>query len=179
MREVPLEKENHVKQIAVLLASCCLTLLSALAQEPGRDAASLELGEGKVTIDYGTPKLSGRNLDEMIKPGVPWRMGMNAATTLENSAALDFKGKILPPGKYTLFARADEKRNWFLLITNEGNPMRLDPASIVIEVPLRFSRDETSVEVLKILLERAGGEYPFRLRVAWGNYRLHTSFKAA
>src|SRR2546425_10522430 len=110
--------ENHVKQIAVLLASCCLTLLSALAHEPGRDTTFLELSGGKVTIDYGTPKLSGRNLDEMIRPGVPWRLGMNAATTLENSVALDFKGKILRPGKYTLFARADEKRNWFLLITN-------------------------------------------------------------
>jgi hypothetical protein len=106
-------------------------------------------------------------------------MGMNAATTLETSVALDFKGKVLPAGKYTLFARADEKRNWSLLITKDGNPMRLDPASIILEAPLRFAKEETSVEVLKISLENSGGEYPYRLRVAWGNYRLHTSFKEA
>ncbi len=166
-----------MKRIAMFLVICSLALLFSLAQ-PGRDAAYLELGGGKVSIDYGTPKLQGRNLDEMIKPGVPWRMGMDAATTLENSVALDFKGKVLQPGKYTLFARADEKRNWVLLITKGGNPMGLDPASILLEVPLRFAKDDNSVEILKISLEESGGEYPFRLRVAWGNYRLHTSFKA-
>src|SRR2546428_8255639 len=93
--------ENHVKQIAVLLASCCLTLLSALAHEPGRDTTFLELSGGKVTIDYGTPKLSGRNLDEMIRPGVPWRLGMKRPTTFEKFVGLAFNGKNFRPGQST------------------------------------------------------------------------------
>ena len=79
---------------------------------------SVDLGKGKVTIDYGTPKLGARNLDEMIKPGVAWLMAMNNPTTLETTVALDFAGKKLAPGKYAIFARPDEQRNWTLLVSS-------------------------------------------------------------
>ena len=55
---------------------------AASAHDPGEEETSVALGKGKVTIHYGTPKLAGRNLDEMIKPGLPWFMGMNNPTTL-------------------------------------------------------------------------------------------------
>ncbi len=75
--------------LVVLLAS---GLASASSHEPGRDEATVDLGKGKVTINYGTPKLGGRNLDEMIKPGTPWRLGMNDPTSLETTVPLDFGG---------------------------------------------------------------------------------------
>jgi hypothetical protein len=42
------------------------TETAASAHGPGEDETSVVLGKGKVTIHYGTPKLAGRNLDEMI-----------------------------------------------------------------------------------------------------------------
>jgi DUF2911 family protein len=146
------------------------------SHDPGEDATTIDLGKGKVTIHYGTPKLAGRNLDEMIKPGVAWFMGMNNPTTLETTVALDFGGKALQPGKYAIFARADEQRNWSLLISS-AIKRPLDPATVVLEAPLKFAKDGAPQELLKIKLEKAGDGAA--LLVAWGNYRLQGSFKTA
>src|SRR4029453_15822556 len=88
------------------------------AHDPGEDEASVALGKGKGTINYGTTKRAGRTLTEMIKPGLPWFMGMNNPTTLETTVALDFNGKTLQPGKYAIFSRSDEQRNWTLLVSS-------------------------------------------------------------
>lgn len=152
------------------------TMSMAVAHEHVRDTATVELGKGKVTIEYGTPKLKGRNLDDMVKPGLAWRMGMDDPTTLQTSVTLDFGGKKLVPGKYILFARSDEKKNWMLLISNGTTP-RFDPATVAAEVPLHFMTDKASVEILKITLDKGGDGAS--LTIAWGNYRLHSVFKLA
>jgi hypothetical protein len=146
------------------------------AHGPGEDETSIALGKGKVTIQYGTPKLGSRNLDEMIKPGLPWFMGMNKPTTLETTVALDFNGKRLEPGKYAIFSRADEMKNWTLLVSSAvARPLKLE--TVVLEAPLQFTRDAASQDMLKITLEKAGEGAS--LVVAWGAYRLQGAFKAA
>jgi len=149
---------------------------AASAHGPGEDETSVAIGSGKVTIHYGTPKLAGRNLDDMIKPGVAWFMGMNNPTTFETSVALDFDGRKLQPGKYAIFARPDEQRNWTLLVSSAiERPLKQD--KVVLEAPLRFSKDSAAQDVLKITLEKAGEGAA--LVVAWGSYRLQGAFKAA
>jgi len=149
---------------------------TSTAHDPGEEDTSVALGNGKVTIHYGTPKLAGRNLDEMIKPGVAWFMGMNNPTTLETSVALDFGGKKLAPGKYAIFARADEQRNWTFLVSS-AIKRPLDPSTVVLEAPLKFAKDGAPQELLKITLEKSGDGAS--MVVAWGAYRLTGSFKAA
>ena len=146
------------------------------AHGPGEDETSIALGNGKVTIHYGTPKLAGRNLDEMIKPGLAWFMGMNNPTTLETSVALDFNGKKLQPGKYAIFSRPDEQRNWTLLVSS-AITRPLKPETVVLDAPLQFAKDGASQDLLKITLEKAGDGAS--LVVAWGTYRLKGAFKAA
>jgi len=162
-----------MKRASVIVSICFITA-GLMAHEHTRDSASLDLGKGKVKIEYGTPKLKGRNIDEMIKPGSTWRLGMDDPTTLETSVALDFAGKKLGPGKYTLFARPDEKKNWNLLISTGAKP---DPASVVVETPLHFMKENKPIDTLKITLEKSGSDAS--LLIAWGTYRLHGSFKAA
>jgi hypothetical protein len=146
------------------------------AHDPGEATTSVELGKGKVTIHHGTPKLGARNLEEMIKPGVAWFMGMNNPTTLETTVALDFGGKKLEPGKYAIFARANEQRNWTLLVSS-AIERQLKPSTVVLEAPLSFAKDGDPQDLLKITLDKAGGGAS--LVVAWGTYRLRGSFKAA
>ncbi len=166
-----------MKRVSIALLTCCLALSLAFAHTHVRDKATVQLGNGKVTIDYGTPKLNGRNLDDLIKPGMAWRMGMDEQTTLETSIALHFgENKKLPTGKYTLFARPDEKKNWTLLITNATAP-RFSPETLVLEVPLHLMKDDKPEELLKITLDKAGESVS--LLVAWGTLRLHGVFKAA
>lgn len=156
---------------------CCLTCVTFLAaHEPGEDTTAIDLGSGKVTIHYGTPKLAGRHIDDMIKPGMAWRMGMNDPTTLDTSVDLSFGGKKLAAGKYSLFARLDANGGWTLLVSNQITA-RLDPASVVAEVPLQVNKDDNPQDVLKISLEKKGDAGS--LTVAWGTYRLRGSFEAA
>jgi hypothetical protein len=149
---------------------------AATAHDPGEDSTSVELGKGKVTIHYGTPTLGKRNLDEMIKPGLAWFMGMNTPTTLETTVALDFNGKKLAPGKYAIFARPDEQRNWTLLVSS-AIERPLNPSTVVLEAPLRFAKDGAPQDLLKITLEKAGDGAS--MTVAWGTYRLQAAFKPA
>ncbi len=149
---------------------------ASLAHDPGEAETSIQLGKGKVTIHYGTPRLGKRNLDDMIKPGSAWFMGMNDPTTLETSVALDFNGKRLKPGKYAIFARADEQRNWTLLVSS-AIERPLNPSTVVLEAPLQFRKDDASEDLLKITLDKASGGAS--LSVAWGSYRLLGSFNPA
>jgi hypothetical protein len=149
---------------------------AATSHDPGDGMSSIDLGKGKVTVNYGTPKLGGRNLDEMIKPGVAWFMGMNNPTTLETTVALEFGGKKLAPGKYAIFARPDEQRNWTLLVSS-AIERPLKPETVVLEAPLKFAKDGSPQDLLKISLEKAGDGAS--MVVAWGTYRLQGSFKAA
>ena len=155
---------------------CLLAGVVLLAQEPGRASSSIELRGGKVEVQYGTPRLGERNLDEMIKPGLAWRMGMNNPTTLETTVALDFGGKKLSAGKYSLFARSDENRNWTLIASSAVKSM-LDPATVVLETPLQFKKAGDSEDLLNITLSKSGDTAS--LLVSWGTYRLQSSFKAA
>ena len=165
---------TNARAACAVLSSLILSLALAAAQahEPGRDHAVVDLGKAKVTIAYGTPTLGKRNLDEMIKPGTPWRLGMNDPTTLETTGALDFGGKKLPAGKYTLFARPDANQKWVLLVCSESQA-----STAILEAPLQFKKDTKPVDVLKITLDKAAGGAA--LLVAWGTYRLHGTFKAA
>jgi hypothetical protein len=149
---------------------------TSTSHEPGEDETSIALGKGKVTIHYGTPKLGARNLDEMIKPGVAWFIGMNNPTTFETTVALDFGGKKLEPGKYAIFARPDERKNWTFLVSS-AIKRPLDPATVVLESPLAFARDGSPQDLLKITLNKAGDGAT--LVIAWGAYRLSSAFKPA
>jgi hypothetical protein len=165
-----------VALIAVWMLGTKYAHTSSTSHEPGEEETSVVLGKGKVTIHYGTPKLGARNLDEMIKPGAAWFMGMNNPTTLETTVALDFGGKKLGPGKYAIFARPDEQKNWTFLISS-AIKRPLDPATVVLESPLAFARDGSPQDLLKITLSKAGDGAS--LVVAWGTYRLSSTFKPA
>lgn len=146
------------------------------AHDPGEDTTTVELGKGKVSIHYGTPRLGKRNLDDLIKPGIAWFMGMNDPTTLETTVDLDFNGKRLGAGKYAIFARADEQKNWTLLVSSTIE-RPLNPSTVVLEAPLRFNKDGAPQDLLKITLEKAGDGAS--MIVAWGTYRLQAAFKPA
>ncbi len=154
-----------------------LLLASALVwpQSPGRESVSMDLGTGKVIINYGQPVLAGRNIDDMVIPGLAWRIGMNDPTTLDTSIELDFYGKKLPAGKYVLFARPDEHKQWVLLVSSRLNDTVLDPSTVVLEAPFFLMEADEVQDPLKVTLAKSGNNV--WLTVAWGTYRLRSTFK--
>jgi DUF2911 family protein len=166
-----------MRRVLGMFLALVLTPPLVSPQVTGRASAGIDLGVGKITISYGQPALAGRSIADMIVPGFAWRMGMNDPTTLDTTANLDFYGKLLPAGKYVLFARPDEYKNWVLLVSSRMTGSVLDPSTVVLEAPLFFVEENEVQDSLKITLARSGSNNVW-LTVAWGTYRLRGTFKA-
>jgi len=152
----------------LLLVVLCSFLPSSL-QAQDRGEATLTLGTGKVSVDYGRPSLQGRDIYSLIKPGDEWRMGSNAPTTLTTDIDLKFGDKMVKKGKYVLRAKLVEKGKWVLLIKQDD--------TVVAEVPLVYSQSSSPEEQVTIKLEKQGDGGKFLLQ--WGTFTASTNFKKA
>ncbi|HVN81403.1 MAG TPA: DUF2911 domain-containing protein [Terriglobia bacterium] len=152
----------------LLLVVLCSVLPSSL-QAQDRGEATLTLGTGKVSVDYGRPSLQGRDIYSLIKPGDEWRMGSNAPTTLTTDIDLKFGDKMVKKGKYVLRAKLVEKGKWVLLIKQDD--------TVVAEVPLVYSQSSSPEEQVTIKLEKQGDGGKFLLQ--WGTFTASTNFKKA
>ena len=97
-------KTSSLLFIAALMVAALA--LPARAQVNPRGEASLKLGGGNIKVSYGRPPLEGRNLLDMIQPGVNWRMGADNPTTLTTDIPLNVGGTTVPKGKHILLAHS-------------------------------------------------------------------------
>ena len=159
-----------MKRIGFLLVVFALLATGVVAQMPGdRGETSLDLGGGKVSVEYGRPALAGRDVKSMLQPGMEWRMGSNAATTLETNIDLKFGSKTVAKGKYVLKAKFVEEGKWLLLV--------IEDEKTIAEVPMTPGTNATPVESVTIKLEKqdTGG----KLTVSWGTLNVAASFQKA
>lgn len=79
-----------------------------MPQSSPRVIESQKLGVTKITIDYGSPSLNGREpwIDSNIIPQngdpIPWRAGANMATTINFTTDVYIENNLLKAGKYGL-----------------------------------------------------------------------------
>jgi DUF2911 family protein len=140
-----------MKKNVLALIAVYLLILPIFAQTPAeapkdRGEANLNVGGGKVSVDYGRPAVAGRDITKMIEPGMEWRMGSNAPTTLSSDINLKFGEKSVPKGKYVLKAKLIEAGKWNLMIYKEKD--------LIAEVPLTLGKNSQPVELVTIKLER-------------------------
>ncbi len=160
-----------MRKIDIGMLAFGVFLIQALyAQEMSgkRGEATLDLGGGKVSVEYGRPALKGRDINSMIELGQEWRMGADAATTLTSDVDLKFADKVVKKGKYVLRAKLVEKDKWHLLVQKEDK-------TVVAEVPLTHHKVSNSEELMTIKLDKAsdGG----KLMLQWGTLSVSTSFQ--
>jgi hypothetical protein len=134
------------------------------------------IGGAQVTIQYGRPKLKGRDPMKMIEPGEVWQMGADIPTTLESDAPLDFGGSRVPPGKHFLFARLVEPDRWTLVVSSQPIA-RYQPSAKLAEVPMALATGEKPVAEMTIELTGRGNRG--RVEVSWGIYHLRAYFTRA
>jgi hypothetical protein len=146
------------------------TLLFAQANPRGEASCST----GKISIDYGRPSAKGRDVMGMIKPGSHWRMGADGATTLKTDVDLDFGGKKVPKGSYTLVAHFVEADKWNLVVVKSGGRAS-NAADVVAEIPGSLEKGQDHVEQMTIELEDKGNDGKFVL--TWTTYRMSVDFK--
>jgi len=153
----------------VFILGVLCSVLSISLQAQGRGEATLTLGTGKVSVDYGRPSLQGRDIYSLIKSGEEWRMGSNAPTTLTTDIDLKFGDKLVKKGKYVLRAKLVEKEKWVLLIKQDD--------TVVADVPLTYAQSASPEEQVTIKLEKQGDGGKFLLQ--WGTFTASTNFKKA
>src|SRR5688572_12292150 len=157
------------KSVLSLIALFLLTI-SAAAQDRGNIQATVK---GKtIKINYGRPKLAGRDMLGMAKVGTVWRLGMNEATEIESSGDLTVGGKDLKAGKYSLWAKKTGDNTWTLnfhpTVGVWGAPELT--SGYVAEIPLTVSRAQAPAEQLTINVEDRNGSAG--VTIHWGNTQL-------
>ena len=79
-----------------------------------------EIGSAKVTINYGSPSVRGRNIfGDLVGYGSIWRTGANEATTITFSGDVVVEGEPLAAGTYALFTIPGEE-TWTIIFNKEA-----------------------------------------------------------
>jgi hypothetical protein len=164
----------HSKLTRIALA--LLIAVLPLAAQAGRGTAQATIKGKKLTISYGKPKLQGRDMIGMARPGMTWRLGMDDATEIETTGTLVVGTKELKPGKYTLWAKKVSATDWTLNFhTTTG--VWGDPAletGYAATLPLKLDKAATSAEELVISLADRNGDAAVTIR--WGTAQLTGAF---
>src|SRR5262245_52589046 len=131
----------------------------------------------KISIDYFSPHLDGRDLLSLVKEGMEWRMGADSATTLTTDGNLSFGSTVVPKGTYSLVAKNTGPDQWMLIFSSDSaiRGTRRDAAKDVASVPLTFSKLADTVEHMNIELKPTK-DNAAQFSVAWGNTALTASF---
>jgi len=166
---------------ALLFALVLTTLACAQkSQKPSPAAsASCDLGGGKITTDYSSPRMKGRKIYGGLVPfGEVWRTGANEATTFVTSTATNVGGTAVPAGSYTIFTvpAADK---WTLIINKKtgewGIPYKYESDELA-RVPMKVSKLDAPVENFLIAYDKTASGCT--LRMDWENTRASVDVSA-
>ena len=158
-----------------------------------------------IEITYGRPLQRGRDLfgsganygkalNDVGAPGLPappvWRAGAIVSTRLKSEVGLNFGGKSVPDGEYTLFVDL-KPTEWTLIVSNWAAQTKFDPNNKtalwgaygytpdkdVARVPMKVDTMPFAVDQLTwtfVDMTNDGG----KLALMWGKTMASTPFKA-
>lgn len=146
------------------------------AHDQLRGTAKAAVAAGEVEIEFGRPMFREEHL-AAVEPGLVWRMGADAPTTLTTSVKLKNGDSVIPPGEYALLARFEGDDKWSLIF-NSGDirGSRREEDKDVAVVPMQLAEVDLPAEHLAIELETWGES--IAVHVVWGATRLTAEFTA-
>jgi hypothetical protein len=117
-----------------------------------------------INVFYNRPFKKGRKIFGGLVPYEKvWRTGANEATTFETNKALNFDGKVLQPGKYSLWTIPKEN-TWTIIFNSqygqwginfEGEANR-DPSKDILQVEATAVQQDREFEQFTISFEKSG-----------------------
>jgi hypothetical protein len=180
--------------IPTLAALVFLAAAPALAQKsipPAKTPASpLEMTAKKlddttyVKVTYGSPRIQDPKTGQkrvifgkLVPHGEVWRLGANAATELTATADIEFAGKRLPAGTYSLFAipQADK---WTLIVNKDvgqWGAYKHNKENDVLRVDVPAKKSADTYEALTIAFDDKGTA----LNISWENTQLSVPVRPA
>jgi hypothetical protein len=144
-----------------------------------RDSLTASVSGAEIKVNYGRPSKRGRVLFNGLgdmKWGMVWRTGANEATHFTTSKALDFGGKQVPAGTYTLWTLLAENGKWELIVNKQTKQWgtAYDAKQDLVRIPMTVTDQNAVVEKMEIQVKPTGkgGE----VVIAWDNYKAVAPF---
>jgi hypothetical protein len=105
--------------VACLLLASSALVSSQEARLSPHLKTEIELKGGVITINYGSPRVRGRQIMGQLVPyGQVWRTGADEATALKTTADLEIGGTKVPAGSYTIYSLPSAGA-WKLIINKQ------------------------------------------------------------
>lgn len=117
-----------------------------------RDSLQVAIGNNSIKVNYSRPAMRGRVIfGEVVPWNRFWRTGANQATKITINHPLNFNGKILPAGEYSIFTLPSQA-GWTIMFNKEANIWGTDynPAHDILRVPMQVEQLGEPVELMTI-----------------------------
>ncbi|MFH6602122.1 DUF2911 domain-containing protein [Maribacter algicola] len=130
-----------------------------------------------VRVIYSRPQLKGRSLAELAPAGKVWRTGANEATEITFYKDINFGGKDVNAGTYSLFTIPGEKE-WTVVLNknlNQWGAYSYDESADVVRVSATKTMDGSSLEEFSIAYKEIDGGVD--LVMGWDKTRVSVPIK--
>jgi hypothetical protein len=176
-----------MKKFFVCLLLCTTLMMAASAQSrfPLLDKSAMDMSyypvnytilriQDKATepltarLVYSRPLRNGRNVfGELLEYNKVWRLGANEATEIEFFRDVLINGKMVPKGRYTLYAIPTEEK-WTIIINKENDiwgAFKYDSGKDVVRADVAVQRQLEPQEAFTMFFEKAVNG--FSMVAAW------------
>jgi hypothetical protein len=147
------------------------------------DHAELVDGDFNALVFYNRPFKKGREIFGALVPyGKVWRTGANEATWFEANRDLNFQGKILKAGRYSLWTIPNEK-SWEIIFNTSIPPWGIDYNSeaarnpetdaLIVEAPVTVSE----ILIEQFLISLAKQDSIYLLNFSWDRTEVRVPFQ--
>jgi hypothetical protein len=129
--------------------------------------AGCKFADGKtILVNYSSPRMRGRKIyGDLVPYGEVWRAGADDATSFVTNADLMVGGKLVPAGKYTLFALPNADK-WTLIISKQTGEWGIPyPGSSqdLLRTDMKVEKLGQRAENFVIAFDQAGAACTMRL----------------
>ncbi|UAM96907.1 DUF2911 domain-containing protein [Polaribacter litorisediminis] len=122
-----------------------------------------------VKVIYSRPQLKGRTLEKLAPNDKVWRTGANEAAEITFYKDVNFGGKKVKAGTYTLFT-IPTASEWTVILSNQKNVWGsyfYDKAEDVVRVQGTVSQSKDLIEAFSIVFE--GEDDNATMHLGWAN----------
>jgi|UniRef100_UPI0040481625 hypothetical protein len=125
-------------------------------------------------VIYSRPQLKGRSLESLAPTGKVWRTGANEATLITFYKDVNFGGKSVKAGTYTLFT-IPAANEWTVILSTASNVWGsyfYKESEDVVRVKGKVTNNSTSQEEFSMMFDK-----DMNLLMGWGNVVVTVTIK--
>jgi Protein of unknown function (DUF2911) len=122
-------------------------------------------------VVYSRPQRNGRNVfGELLEYNKVWRLGANEATEIEFYKDVTIGNKVVPKGRYTLYAIPGQDK-WSIIVNRDTDiwgAFKYDSNKDIVKVDVPVEKLNDPIEAFSLIFEK-GTNGGFLLIAAWEN----------